>query len=596
MFNLLIGGAAGQGIETTGGVFEKYLKNNGFNTFSTKDVMSRVRGGHNFTTMRISRRPVKTHDYKVDGILAMNQNSIDYHIDQLNENGFVLADEGYESNDPRVIFLPMNDIAKDIGNIRVASSVAVGALIKLFDLPRDRMAELFALSLREDLVDINVQAAERGYELITDEQAEHTQKLLSLDREEQADYSDWLVMNGNNALALGAMAAGLKFYSAYPMSPATSVLETLATYMDDAGIVVEQAEDELAGINMAVGASYGGAVAMTGTSGGGFTLKIEGITQAGMQEVPVVIVDAMRPGPVTGLPTRTEQGDLNMAIFSGNGEFPKAVIAIKNHEDAFYQAARALNLAEKYQMPVILLTDQYLADGTATIPRFDLSRITKVEPGATPEEALSYREGYERSSDKMGETPEKDLAESEYKRYRLTDSGISPRLIPGNPYAFVSVDTDEHDEYGFITESAEVRVAQMDKRARKMDKYIADDLQEPEQLGTEDSEILLIAWGSLQGAMIEAAEKLDAQGIPVNILIFGDVWPLPQKTIREAAKSSRHIINVEQNFSGQLGSLILRETGIAMTDSILKYDGRPISSDEIVEQVSGIVQNSGGNS
>lgn len=596
MFNLLIGGAAGQGIETTGGVFEKYLKNNGFNIFSTKDVMSRVRGGHNFTTMRFSRRPVKTHDYKIDGILALNQNSIDFHIDQLNENGFILADEGFESDDSRVIFLPMNDIAKDIGNVRVASSVAVGALIRLFGLPRDRMAEIFGLSLREDLVDINVQAAERGYDLITDEQVERNRQLLPEDTGEDADYSDWLVMNGNNALALGAIAAGLKFYSAYPMSPATSVLVTLASVMDEAGIVVEQAEDELAGINMAVGASYAGAVAMTGTSGGGFALKIEGITQAGMQEVPVVIVDAMRPGPVTGLPTRTEQGDLDMAIFSGNGEFPKAVIAIKSHEDAFYQAARALNIAEKYQMPVILLTDQYLADGTATIPRFDLTKVKKVVPGATPEEALSYREGYERGDDKMGETPEKNLAESEYKRYRITDNGISPRLLPGNPYAFVSADTDEHDEYGFITESAEVRVEQMDKRARKMDTYIAEDLHEPEQIGASESDILLVAWGSLHGTMLETADKLEAQGIKAKILVFGDVWPLPRKVFDEAARNAKHIINVEQNFSGQLGKLILRETGIAMTDSVLKYDGRPISSDEVVEQVSAIVDNAGGNS
>lgn len=591
MFNLLIGGAAGQGIETTGGVFEKYLKNNGFNIFSTKDVMSRVRGGHNFTSMRISRHPVQTHDYKVDGILAMNQNSIDYHLDQLNENGFVLADEGFESDDPRVIFLPMNEVAKEIGNIRVASSVAVGALIRLFDLPTDRMAELFGLALRADLVDINVQAAKRGYDLITEEQVERTRTLLPADSEEAVDYSDWLVMNGNNALALGALAAGLKFYSAYPMSPSTSVMETLASVMDDAGIVVEQAEDELAGINMAVGASYAGAVAMTGTSGGGFALKIEGISQAGMQEIPVVIVDAMRPGPVTGFPTRTEQGDLEMAIFGGNGEFPKAVIAIKSHEDAFYQAARALNIAEKYQMPVILLTDQYLADGTATIPRFDLSLITKVKPGATPEEALSYREGYERGDDKMGETPEKDLAESEYKRYRVTESGISPRLIPGNPYAFVSVDTDEHDEYGFITESAKVRIEQMDKRARKIDKYITEDLQEPEQFGVKDGEVLLVAWGSLYGTMLEAAEKLENQGINANVLVFGDVWPLPQQVLREAAKSAKHIINVEQNFSGQLGNLIRRETGITMTNSVLKYDGRPISSDEVVEQVSSIVNN-----
>ena len=592
MFNLLIGGAAGQGIETAGAVFEKYLKHNGFNIFSTKDLMSRVRGGHNFTNMRISRQRVRTHDYMVDGILALNQDSIDLHLQSLRESGFVLADESLQSTDERVISLPMNRIAKELGNPRVASSVAVGALIRLFDLPHDRMTELFGLAMKESIVEINVKAAEQGYALITDEQAARGRDAIQPDPHEDEiapDYSDWLILNGNNAIALGALAAGVQFYAAYPMSPSTSIMEHLASVMDQAGIVVEQAEDELAGINMAVGASYAGAVAMTGTSGGGYALKVEAIAMAGMQEIPVVVVDAMRPGPVTGLPTRTEQGDLNMAIFAGNGEYPKAVIAVKNHEDAFYQTARALHLAQKYQMPVILLTDQYLADGTATVPHFDLSKVTRVVAGNTAEEALAYKQDYVRGDTPSGEMTEKELAESEYKRYRLTENGISPRLIPGNPYAFVSADTDEHDEYGFITESAKVRVEQTDKRKRKMTTLIADDLQEPEQFGKARSKVLLVGWGSLHGTLLEAADKFAARGVDVNILVFGDVWPLPLASLTEAAANAEHIINVEQNTDGQLGALIRRESGITMTHSLLKYDGRAISSDEVVERVLDII-------
>lgn len=591
MFNLLIGGAAGQGIETTGQVFEKYLKHNGFNIFSTKDLMSRVRGGHNFTYMRISRNPVYTHDFQVDGILALNQDSIDLHMNELREEGFVLADESLKSDDPRVIFLPMNQIAKELGNVKAASSVAVGALIRLFDLPREKMEEIFSLSMKAKILDVNVKSAERGYDLITDEQVRRAARAIQKEEaSDPVDYREWLTLNGNQAIALGALAAGLQFYSAYPMSPSTSIMEYLAQVMDQTGIVVEQAEDELAGINMAVGASYAGAVAMTGTSGGGFQLKLEAIAMAGMQEIPVVIADAMRPGPVTGFPTRTEQGDLNMAIFAGNGEYPKAVLAVKSHEDAFYQAARALYLAEKYQMPVILLTDQYLADGTATVPHYDLSKVKKVKPGQSPEEALAYKEGEVRGDTPSGEMKEKQLAASEYKRYRVTENGISPRLIPGNPYAFVSADTDEHDEYGFISESAEVRVEQTDKRKRKMETFVAEDLREPDQYGKSDAETLLVCWGSLDGTVREAVTKFTEQGTDVNVLVFGDMWPLPTGKLTEAAKHAKHIINVEQNSDGQLGALIRRETGINMTANVLKYDGRALSSAEVTDRVMEIIK------
>ncbi len=590
MFNLLIGGAAGQGIETTGLVFEKYLKKNGYTIFSTKDLMSRVRGGHNFTYMRISREPIYTHDYQVDGILALNQDSIDLHLAALREHSFVLADESLKSEDPRVIFLPMNKLAKELGNVKAASSVAVGALIRLFSLPREQMAEIFGHSMKAAILDVNVQAAEKGYELITDEQVASMAGTIGKELGSEAkDYSEWLTLNGNQAIALGSLAAGLQFYAAYPMSPSTSIMEYLASVMDETGIVVEQAEDELAGINMAVGAAYAGAVAMTGTSGGGFQLKLEAIAMAGMQEIPVVIADAMRPGPVTGLPTRTEQGDLNMAIFAGNGEYPKAVLAVKSHEDAFYQAARAHYLAEKYQMPVILLTDQYLADGTATVAPFDFSQVKKVSPGQSPEEALAYKEGEVRGDTPSGEMKESQLALSEYKRYRVTENGISPRLIPGNPYAFVSADTDEHDEYGFITESAEVRVEQTDKRKRKLETFLKEDVQEPLSYGQDGADVLLLAWGSLDQTMKEATEKFAAKGVDVKVLVFGDVWPLPTAKLLAVAKDAKHIINVEQNSDSQLGLLIRRETGLSMTADVLKYDGRAISSEEVVDRVLEII-------
>lgn len=598
MFNLLIGGAAGQGIDTTSGVFERFLKEYGYNVFATRDLMSRVRGGYNFTTLRIGKRRIQTHDYDVDGVLALNEDAIHAHLDNLREDGFILADEKYETEEKRVISLPMEKIAKELGNPKVASSVALGALIHLFGFPKERIPELFALAMKPSILDVNVAAAERGYDLVEDNQGEYAKKAVEstgrgiedLDshmEHPEADYSQWIVMNGNQAIGLGALAAGLNFYTAYPMSPSTSVMEYLASVQTEANIVVEQAEDELSAMNMAVGASYAGAVAMTGTSGGGYHLKLEALAMAGMMEVPVVVVNAMRPGPVTGLPTRTEQADLNMAIFGGNGDYPKMVIAVKNHEDAFYQSARAHKLAQKYQLPVTLLTDQYLADGTATIPQFDFEKVERVQVGSSPEEALGYREGYTRGDTPSGEMTEQTLAESEYKRYRNTESGISPRLIPGNPYAFVSADTDEHDEYGFITEDADVRVQQVDKRTRKMETLLAEDIEEPELYGPEDAKVTLLAWGSLEGSIKEAVDYLVfVEKKSVNALIFGDLWPLPTQKLEKLAEVSDHtFINVEQNQDSQLAMLIRRQTGIKVEDSILKYDGRQISSEEICKRL-----------
>ncbi|MDD4540954.1 MAG: 2-oxoacid:acceptor oxidoreductase subunit alpha [Eubacteriales bacterium] len=599
MYNILLGGAAGQGIETTGAVIEMMLKANGYNVFVTRDLMSRVRGGHNFTTLRFGREPVVAHDHKVDLIMAMNQDTIDFHQDELNEEGFIIADNKFKSDDERAIMLPMTDTAKDLGNPRVASSVAVGALIRLFDLPEEALREVFEKTLRAEFIDINMAAAKAGFNAVTVEQGEAARRKANscsngkgelIPEAERVDYSDWIIINANRAIALGALSAGLQFYTAYPMSPSTGIMEYLASMQNDANIVVEQAEDELAAMNAVVGASYAGAVSMVGTSGGGYQLMVEAMASAGMMEIPTVTVIAMRPGPVTGLPTRTEQGDLDLAIFAGNGEYPKMVMAVKNQSDAFYQANRAHHIAQKYQTPVVLLTDQYLSDGAATIKPFDLSKVSKVTVAATDEEALAYREDEVRADDIYGEIKESELVADEYKRYRITESGISPRLLPGNPKAFVSADTDSHDEYGFINEAADVRTAQMDKRMRKHYKMLAEDVMDAEQIGTAGSDIVLVAWGSLYGPLTEAVRDLKAEGIEVSALVYGDLWPFPTKAITTEAKNAAHIINVEQNYSGQLGNLIRRQTGIAMTDSILKYDGRALSPDEIKSQVRKIVK------
>ena len=550
MYNLLIGGAAGQGIDTTAAILEKLLKCSGYNVFTVRDFMSRVRGGHNFSLIRFGVAPVHSHSNRLDGIVALDEETIRLHKEQLKENGFILCDDQLRGKDARLIQIPMAAMAKSLGNPKVSGSIAVGAVLKLFGEPLDHVGTVLHNFVKPPFFDINVQAVQDGYQS-TDTHFSHL----------PGDYSAQMLISGSKALALGAIAAGLRFYSAYPMSPSTVIMETLAAKADEAAIVVEQAEDEIAAVNMAIGASYAGARAMTGTSGGGFSLMVEALGLSGMAEIPLVVVDVQRPGPVTGLPTRTEQSDLKFVISASQGEFPRLVIALRNPSDAFYQTMRAFNLAETYQIPVILLSDQYLGDASSTVPSFDPQKIPMLAPGA------------------------ESAGTEEYLRYRYTANGISPRLIPGQSEHLVAIDSDEHDESGRITESAEVRVRMMDKRMKKLE-GLQRELQEPDFIGGDDFEVLFIGWGSTWGPIEEAVHLLNEnQPGRYAALVFGDVYPLPQQRLKEKAAQARSIIAVEQNATGQLADLIREQTGIVCGRKILKYDGRQIAGEEIVERI-----------
>ncbi len=547
MYNLLIGGAAGQGIETTAAILETSLKRSGYFVLTVRDFMSRVRGGHNFSLMRFGSEAVYSHCSALDGIVALDAETIERHSGDLKPDGFILCDSALETDDSRAIKLELAETAKQLGNTRVANTVALGALLSLFGEGLDIMRGVLSKTFGDKLADINNQAVTAGYDMVTN-------RYKHLD----GPFGDHMVVSGSQAVAFGALAAGLQFYAAYPMSPSTPVMVALAAAADKLGIVVEQAEDEIAAMNMAIGGSYAGARAMTGTSGGGLSLMVEALGLAGITEIPVVVLDVMRPGPATGLPTRTEQADLKFVVSASQGEFPRMVIALRDHRDAFYQTVRAFDLAEKYQIPVILLSDQYLGDATSTVEPFSLDDIEMVQPSRS--------------------------AGSDYRRYAMTESGVSPRLIPGRQEQLVIVDSDEHDEYGHITESAEVRVAMADKRMRKL-QGLMQDLQEPEFFGPDAFDVLLIGWGSVSGPLKEAVGLLNAQrGSAYAALIFGDVWPLPTQRLTQMTKKAKTIINVEQNATGQLASLIRAETGIVCDTAILKYDGRQISGEEIAER------------
>lgn len=553
--NILIGGAAGQGIETLSAVFEKILKRQGFEVFTIRDYMSRVRGGHNFIQIRFGNEELFSHWDELSGIIAMNVETVNYHLDRLCPDGFVICDEEIKHEDPRIISIPLVKTAASAGNVRTVGSVATGAALELLGVYTEEIEALFNEFFVNQIADQNYRASQEGRKLVATRNGINPVK-----------QDGNILINGNEAIAIGTLAAGCKFYSAYPMTPSTSIMDYLASKMLDAEVVVEQAEDEIAAINMAIGASYAGVRAMTGTSGGGFALMVEALGLSGMMEVPLVIAEVQRPGPTTGLPTRTEQSDLKFVVSASQGEFPRMVIALKNVQDAFYQTVRAFNLADKYQIPVILLSDQYLADTTVTVEPFKLYNI----------KTDNYISSYEYNENKP------------YKRYEVTPSGISPRIIPGkNPGVTVLVDSDEHDESGHITESASVREQMVDKRMRKLE-LLKTELQEPEFIGEEACEVLLLAWGSLWGPINEAVKLLNNNtDKKYGALVFGDIWPLPEKLMVEKAGKAKKIINVEQNATGQLASIISETTGIFCDGSVLKYDGRPISSQYIYNKVRG---------
>ncbi|HWR39835.1 MAG TPA: 2-oxoacid:acceptor oxidoreductase subunit alpha [Patescibacteria group bacterium] len=554
IYNLLIGGAAGLGMETLALILEKILKRKGFEIFVVHDYMSRVRGGHNFFQIRFANEKIDSHGDELAGILALDRVTIQTHVSRLKPDGFIFADEEVEFQDDRMYRLALKSTAKTIGNPKIFGSVALGAVLRLFNLDFSSTEDVINEKFAGETARQNMSALEAGYRLVTGKY-----EIAANKKDGQ------ILINTTEAIALGALASGLKFYSAYPMAPSTGIMNFLASKMNEAEIIVEQAEDEIAAINMAIGASYAGVRAMTGTSGGGLALMVEAVGLAAMAEIPLVIVNVQRPGPATGLPTRTEQGDLKFAIFSSPAEIPKMVIALRDPEDAFYQTNRAFRLADKYQIPVVLLSDQFLADSTRTVNDFDFSRINN-------DRYLSCE----------------TYSEAEYRRYEITATGISPRIIPGQfPGTRVLIDSDEHDEYGRITESATVRNAMQEKRLRKMS-YLREDIQEPIYAGEDQADTLLLAWGSLSSPVKEALRLLNASGgNKYGALLFGDVWPLPDQLLKEKSQSARRIINVEQNATGLFASLVQECTGIKCAGSILKYDGRPLSAQEIFAGVNG---------
>lgn len=556
MYNILIGGAAGDGIETTATVLEKTLKNNGYHVFSMRDFMSRVRGGHNFNQIRFGTKPVYTHEREIDGLIAINEESFHLHKDDLKEDGFVICDPSLEIDHPNLIKLDFKTLAKEAGNVRAGGSVIIGAILSLYGLDLEKSKETFRNFFPEKILDANLNSLDAGYKEV--------ERTYDLDKGE--DLSNHIMINGAEAMSSGALAGNMRFYSAYPMSPATTLLDFFNDAKEDAKIVVEQAEDEIAAINQALGAAAGGVRAMTGSSGGGFSLMVEALGMTGVAEIPLVVANVQRPGPATGLPTRTEQADLRFMIHASQGEFPRMVISPQNHKEVYHQSQRAFDLAEKYQIPVLLLSDQFLADSYSVIPMDDM---------------LDHKdyEVKELDQDVEIQVDENGI----YKRYQYTDTGISPLKHFGDKEYLVKMGSEEHTEFGVLTESAEVRTKMVNKRARKLE-LLKEELIEPIFVGDENPDILILGFGSTYSSIKEAVETLNNnEDKKYAFLSFGDVYPLPTEKLLKYSKIAKKVVSVEQNSDAQLSGLVRQETLIDCKPAFLKYDGRQMYSEEIIE-------------
>jgi 2-oxoglutarate/2-oxoacid ferredoxin oxidoreductase subunit alpha len=561
--NFMVGGEAGQGVQSVGFLLAKTFARGGYHIFADQDYESRIRGGHNFFRVRVSDRKVGAVAEDVDILIALNMDSIELHQAEVVAKGIIIYDgeriRGVSDQGSNLLSIPLEKLAEaKAGAKLMTNTVGLGAALATVNYDLNVLNTVLTERFGNgEVADKNIAAAKAGYDYVQSEYRGRLRKLVPL-REVKR-----MLLTGNESISLGAIAAGCKFMAAYPMTPASSIMEYMAAKSKDFGLVMVHTEDEIAAVNMVIGAAYAGVRAMTATSGSGLCLMVEGIGLAGITETPIVIIDGQRPGPAVGLPTRTEQGDLQFVIHAHHGDFPRAVLAPATIEDGFWAAVKAFNLAERYQLPVIILTDQHLASSYATVDPLDLPQVT-IDRGML-------------FSEKAGDPVD-------YMRHRITKSGISPRAIPGLDKPLVVTDCDEHDEEGHLTEDAEERTAQVQKRLRK-NLLLKKEVGKPRKYGSRGAETTLIGWGSTYGAMHEAVDMLRKEGASVNMLHLNELWPFPATPVADAIGKALNSYCVENNATGQLAGLIKAETGYDVSERILKFDGRPFTPAYIAEAV-----------
>jgi 2-oxoglutarate ferredoxin oxidoreductase subunit alpha len=573
IFTFKIGGEAGQGQQVAGLILFRAFSRSGYFSFDYSEYPSRIRGGLVTYQASASSSPVFAVYDTIDAVAALNKETLEIHLEKLAKGAVIFYDSDKIKLEKKIsgailVPIPCRTLNKEIGaKFGAENMIAAGAVAGLVNLDLKILSEAAKeiFSAKKETMEANLKAICRGYEI---------GRKISFSRKfPPRRVKAWsnLSLTSNEAVALGAVASGCRFYSAYPMTPASSVLHNLAEWSEGAGMVVKHAEDEISAVLMAIGASYAGVRAMTGTSGGGFALMAEALSLSGMTEIPLVIFESQRPAPATGLPTWTEQGDLRFLANAGHGDFIRAILAPADAEEAFCMTSQAFNLAEKYQIPVFVLLDKYLSEGRQTVPDFDIKKI-KIERG----EILT----------------EKDLAKiKKYRRYLLTANGVSPRSLPGEAGGIYIANSDEHDEFGYSIEgfNNEMRKKQMEKRLRKLNGVLKE-LPKPKIFGPEKAKITLVGWGSIKGPVLEALPHL----ANVNYVHFPAPFPLfplrgisRGETKSEAKKMlgrAKEVVCVENNATGQFAE-ILGQHGIKVASKINKYDGRPFFPEEIVDRV-----------
>jgi 2-oxoglutarate/2-oxoacid ferredoxin oxidoreductase subunit alpha len=561
--SIVLSGEAGQGIQTVERLLLRLFKLSGFHVFSYSEFMSRIRGGNNSTEIRISSERVNSFVGRIDFFVTLHAGSMERFYDRISQDTLIAGDPAhvdsrYRDGNHTLVEFPLAEMAKAIGGPLFANIIFVGIFACMFNLDlafvREELKRFFS-RIPDDMMQKNIAAVEKGCEIGKEL---FLGRGVRFDLEKSDQVKGEMLLNGSEAIGLGGLAGGCNFVSSYPMSPSTDVLLFFARNAEKCGLVVEQAEDEISAINMAIGSWYAGGRAMVTTSGGGFALMAEALSLAGAVESPIVIHLGQRPGPATGLPTRTEQGDLLFALYAGHGEFPRVLFAPGDFEEGFRLAQRAFYISDKYQVPVIILSDQFFIDSNYNLP--DVS----VEQGMARNHIVK--------------------TEAEYLRFKITETGISPRGIPGFGEGIVCIDSDEHTEGGYITEDFAVRTAMVDKRLRKLD-AMKEDILPPRLFGPDDYSNLIIGWGSTLNVVREALTVAGRRD--TAFLHFSQLYPLHESAARLIARAKKKII-IENNATSQFGALLKLHAGIQIDRKILKYNGMPFMLEEVVEAIKGL--------
>lgn len=563
-----IGGEAGFGIMTVGLSFSKIASRSGYHIFDYAEYPSLIRGGHNTYEVLISDEQVGSSKKVVDLLVCLNKDTYEFHKSRLTAESVVVYDPDdfeFEGNVVKVQ-IPFKKIKREHEIFQImVNTIAIGASLGLLGADIEILRDIIRTEFQrkgQQVIDFNLKFADIGYNYITEHYSQVIRPILT--RKQTAEK---VVAGANDMFSLGAVAADCRFYSAYPMTPSSSVLTSLAAWQQQTGMVVRHSEDEIAVINNALGAAHAGVRSAVGTSGGGFALMVETLSYAGVAEIPVVVFLGQRPGPATGMPTWTEQGDLLFTCHAGHGEFPKIVFAPGDINEMLELTMKAFDMADIYQVPVIVMSDKLIGESHTT---YDKSAM------------MSFVNNYKIN---RGKTV-RETSQEKYLRYKLSDDGISERLIPGQKGHFYQANSYEHVEDSHTTEDGRVRIEQVEKRNKKQEVYLKTHFSSPTVFGsTETSDICFVSWGGNKGAIIDAQKMLEAENIKSSFIHFTHIYPLNESIVKPLFEKNKRYILVENNSHAQFGKLLRMETGVEIKEKILKYDGRPIFPEDIVTYI-----------